>query len=267
MDTRPRVILVTASALVAAALLPACASTSESAGSQSLAANVGLYSPPPAGISVPRVGIPPLEVGSSASAGMENIAADQLATLLVRTDRFDVIERSQLQKLMDEQNLEGVVEGGELAGVAQVRGVDYLMLGKVTNLRVKQARTGSRSGFGNVVNIALDNVRGGIGGLDIDQSKIEVKVECGVDLRLVDPSTGSLLDASFSEYTRTDTAKSMGIQVLGIGAESEADLQISDDDRGLVLRLALDDAVRKMLPSLDRKLVRRARDMEDAGTE
>ena len=58
-----------------------------------LTQNVGVYSPPPPGILRPRVGVPPMEVGSDASAGMEVMAADQLSTLLVRTDRFDVIER------------------------------------------------------------------------------------------------------------------------------------------------------------------------------
>jgi membrane protease subunit (stomatin/prohibitin family) len=34
---------------------------------------------------------------------------------------------------------------------------------------------------------------------------------------------------------------------------------MSADDRGLILRLAFDDAVKKMLPSLDRKLLARSR--------
>jgi len=241
-----------------------CQSTSESAGSQTLAANVGVYSPPPVGLTLPRVGVPAMDVGSSASSGMENLAADQLATLLVRTDRFDVIERNQLQALLDEQDLEGIVAADEMAGMSQVRGVDYLLIGKITNMRVKETRTDSKSGLANIVNIATDEFSGGVGGLDIDSSKIEIKVECGVDLRLVDPTTGSTLEANFSEYTRTDKASAMGVQVLGVGATGDAEIQMSDDDRGLVLRLALDDAIRKMLPRLDRKLMKRTRDLQDA---
>ena len=89
-----------------------------------------------------------------------------------------------------------------------------------------------------------------------------MKVECGVDLRLVDPSTGSILDASFSEYTRTDKASSFGVQVLGVGAKADAEIEMSEDDRGLILRLAFDDALRKMLPSLDRKLRTLAREAQ-----
>ncbi|HED65113.1 MAG TPA: zinc-ribbon domain-containing protein [Planctomycetes bacterium] len=245
--------------IVMSALFAGCQSTSESAGRNDLAAHVGIYSPPPAGIDRPRVGVPPMQVGSSASAGMEELAADQLATLLVATDRFEVIERSQLAKLLDEQDLEGIVEQGQLARTAAVRGVDYLLIGRITNLRTKATKTGSKSGFGKILSITTERFSGGVGGVDIDSKKVEMKVECGVDLRLVDPSTGTVLDAAFSEYTRTDKASSFGIQVLGVGSDANAEIEMSDDDRGLILRLACDEAVRKMLPSLDRKLRARTR--------
>lgn len=240
--------------LVALTTLAACQTTGESAGKNELANDVGTYSPPPAGLVRPRVGVPPMGVGSDASAGMEVLASDQLSTLLVRTDRFDVVERGQLQMLLDEQDLEGIVSEGELARPAQVRGVDYLLLGKVTNLRTKATRTGSNAGLGQVLKV--------FGALDVDSEQIEMRVDCGVDLRLVDPSTGSVLEASFSEYTRTDKASAFGIQVLGVGAEADADIEMSEDDRGLILRLAFDDAIRKMLPTLDRKLLARSRELQ-----
>lgn len=254
--------------LGALAVLPAfgglagCQTTGESAGKNELAVHVGAYPPPPPGLARPRVGVPPMAVGSDASAGMELLAADQLATLLVRTDRFDVIERNQLQMLFDEQDLEGIVLEGELARPARVRGIDYLLIGKVTNLRTKATKTGTNSGFGKVISFATDSFSGGVGGLEIDSEKLEMRVDCGVDLRLVDPSSGGLLDASFSEYTRTDKASSFGIQVLGVGADADAEIEMSEDDRGLILRLAFDDALREMLPSLDRKLVARSREMQ-----
>jgi len=254
--------LIAFATLVGLTALAGCQSTSESAGVNQLSTNVGLYSPPPAGIARPRVGIPPMAVGSDASAGMEVLAADQLATLLVRTDRFDVIERGQLQMLLDEQDLEGIVADGQLARPAAVQGVDYLMIGKVTNMRTKATKTGGKSGFGQIVRFTGEHVAGGIGGLDIDSEKVEMKVECGVDLRLVDPSTGAVMDASFSEYTRTDKASAFGVQVLGIGADANAEIEMSEDDRGLILRLAFDDALKKMLPTLDRKLTARSREMQ-----
>ncbi len=252
-----RTALVRCGALAALLLASACQSTSQSAGSNELAAQVGVYSPPPPGLSRPRLGIPPVAVGSSASGDMNVLAADQLSTLMVRTDRFDVIERSQLEALLAEQDLEGIVEASEMARPAEIRGVDYLLLGRITNLRTRATRTGSNSGFGKILSLGkgyLGNGGGVGGGVDIDSEKVEMKVECGVDLRLVDPSTGSVFEATSSEYTRTDKASAFGVQVLGVGADADADIQMSEDDHGLVMRLALDDAIRDMLPSLDRKL-------------
>lgn len=247
--------------LVGLSVLVGCQSTSESASVNQLSSNVGFYPAPPVNVARPRVGVPPMGVGSDASAGMELMAADQLATLLVRTDRFNVVERGQLQMLLDEQDLEGIVADGELARPAAIQGVDYLLIGKVTNLRTKATKTGGKSGFGQILSFTGKHIAGGIGGLDVDSEKVQMKVECGVDLRLVDPSTGSVLDASFSEYTRTDKATAFGVQVLGVGADANAEIEMSEDDRGLILRLAFDDALRKMLPTLDRKLAARSHEL------
>src|SRR5439155_4367266 len=86
-----------------------------------------------------------------------------------------------------------------------------------------------------------------------------ITTDCGVDIRLVDPSTGELLTSNFSEYKKTDSAKSMGLQILGANAQSKADIDMSEDDKGKILRLALDDALRKSLPKID-KFVREHQD-------
>jgi hypothetical protein len=46
----------------------------------------------------------------------------------------------------------------------------------------------------------------------------------------------------------------MGLAILGANAESNADIQLSEDDKGKILRLALDDAIRKSLPKIDKFL-------------
>ena len=238
-----------AGAVVGVALvLCGCSSSKESASRDQLTAQVGVYSPPPpaAGDRL-RVGVPPFNVSTpeGSAPDLNDLAADQMTTLLDQTGRFDMIERTQLQKLINEQNLEGVVAPGELAKPGLVRGVDYLLLGKVTNLRVKQESTSN--GFG------LAQLGGAInlGGMDVKNNKTIVTTECGVDIRLVNPTTGELMVSNFSEFKRTDSAGSMGLAILGANANSSADVQLSDDDKGKVLRLALDDAVRKSLPRID----------------
>ena len=230
--------------------LLACASTSESVSADTLTANVGRYAPPPSNITRPRVGIPSFTVsGAQAKAEMNNVAADQISTLLVQSQRFSVIERAQMDKLIAEQNLSNVVRNGELAAAGEIRGVDYLLLGKVTNLRTKVART--KRGFG------LGKLGGfiGVGAGDYEKEDVEITTECGVDLRLVSPESGEVAVANFSEFKRKDKASAVGVEILGFNADANADLSISNDDYGKILRLALDDAVRKMLPSVDQFLV------------
>src|SRR5262249_61279236 len=73
----------------------------------------------------------------------------------------------------------------------------------------------------------------------------------GVDLRLVNTSSGQMMMTAFSEYKKTDSADSMGLSILGANAQSDANIELSDDDKGKILRLALDDALRKSLPKID----------------
>lgn len=227
-----------------------CSHTNESASRDTLTANVGQYPPGPSGVNKPKVGVPPFNVttagGFSNSGDLNSLAADQMTTLLDQSDRFHVIERAQLDQLLKEQNLEGIVKPGELAKQGQVRGVEYLLLGKVTDLRVKKEKTGNSFGLAQLGNIA--------GGAAVSNSDTVITTECGVDIRLVDPTSGELLTSNFSQFKRTDSANSMGLAILGANAESSADVQLSEDDKGKILRLALDDALRKSLPKIDKFL-------------
>jgi curli biogenesis system outer membrane secretion channel CsgG len=208
------------------------------------------------------VGVPPFSVktagGFGGKAEMNDVAADQMTTLLDQSDRFQVIERAQLQKLLDEQNLEGIVKPGELAKTGQDRGVDYLLIGKISNLRVKTEN--KQSGFGLAQVGGLINA----GGFDYKKKDISITTEAGVDIRLVDPTTGAIVVSNFSEYKRTDAANAIGIDVLGASATSDANIEISEDDKGKILRLALDDALRKSLPKVDKFLKSQSKKSADA---
>lgn len=227
-----------------------CATSTESAGSQNLTAHVGVFPPPPPGAPKPRVGVPPFEVTGGKTQGLERIAADIATTLLVNTQRFNVIERAQIDQLISEQNLEGIVKAGEVAPAGQVRGVDQLLLGKITNFRVK--RESAKRGFG-LGQIGLP-FGGSIGAADFEKENSEIKVEVGIDLRLVDPASGEILAARSKDYTRTDAVSAFGVQILGMGASAEAEVELDDDNKGLVLRLATDACLREMLPSIDQHL-------------
>ncbi len=231
-----------------------CTTSSESAKRDDLTAHVGKYDPPPTGLKRVKVGVPQFNVDTSKVPAdlfkkeeVAKDAADILTTLADNSDRFEVIERAQLNQLLKEQGLEGVVDPEELAQPGRVKGVDYLMIGKVTNMRVKAEK--SKTDF------SLGNILPGAGLFDINNEKETVTVECGVDIRLVNPTAGTVLSSAFGEYKRTDSIGATGMHILGFGGKASADLQIDEDSRGKLLRLALDDAVRKMLPKTDKRLM------------
>jgi curli biogenesis system outer membrane secretion channel CsgG len=216
-----------------------CSHSGESASSDTLTQGVGVYPPGPSGVYQPRIGVPPFAVQAgegfhgSNEAALNDLAADQMTTLVDQTDRFRVIERAQLQQLLKEQSLEGIVQPGAMARQGQVR--------------VKEEATGNTFNFGDI--------GGQVGGAAVSNSSTKITTECGVDIRFVDPTTGEIMASNFAEYNRTDSASSMGLALLGASANSNAEIELSDDDKGRILRLALDEALRKSLPKIDKWLL------------
>jgi curli biogenesis system outer membrane secretion channel CsgG len=238
-----------------------CAVTSEKAKPCALTENIGIYTPPPTNMWRAQVGVPAFQVGSTCqdSSKMEskrmlaNVAADQLTTLAIKSGRFKVYERAQLDKLLAEQRLTNIVSEGTLATPGRIRGVDYLLLGQVTSFRVKaENSSGGVAGFGGLFRHFGPS---GVPDFDIKSKNSKITVECGVDLRLVDPQTGRAMAAESGDFQKTDKVNAMGISVEGVRAESDGELTIKEDDYGKILRLALDSALRKMLPSIDQEFL------------
>lgn len=239
-------------ALSAAALLMmGCQATgpSTSANRAQVTNQVGQYPPPPAGIRRVRVGVPPFQLDTREGVveGMNVVAADQATTLLLNTNRFNVIERTQLEQLLREQELEGIVKWDEMAQMGEVRGVDYLLIGRVTSFRVMASESGRNFGVGRT-QIPFG---GALGAFDYRNRNSRIEVECGIDLRLVDPTTGEIVAANFSEYTRTDSISGFDVQILGVSTGADAKLDLREGDEGRILRLAIDDTLYKMLPAID----------------
>jgi curli biogenesis system outer membrane secretion channel CsgG len=251
---RVEALFVVCLSLLPLVLASGCATSSESASADTLTADVGKYPPPPPNLELKRAAVPSFldatkGKGGSSSEKLGTLAADQLTTLLVNAERFNMIERAQLEQLLKEQDLEGIVDPNELAQPGKVRGVDYLVIGKITNFRVKAEK--SETGFG------LAKVGNVLGGVDVKNQSTEIKVDVGVDLRVVDPTSGAIVAADFGEYQKTDTVGAFGLEILGANATAAGDLKIDEDNQGKLLRLALDHCIKKMLPKLDRKLLKR----------
>lgn len=102
-------------------------------------------------------------------------AADELATQLVQTDEFTVVERSRLEALMAEQQLgqSGAVAAGTAAEIGRLLGVQAIVTGSITQF-------------------SIDRKGGGLGPLSASFSE----AESVLDIRLVDTSTGEILLAA-----------------------------------------------------------------------
>jgi curli biogenesis system outer membrane secretion channel CsgG len=235
-----------------------CSSSGESAQADTVTKNVGRYSAPPPDIIKRRVGVPQFSVKGQGFGGnphdLDELAADQMSSLLHQSRRFDVIERAQLEQLLKEQDMEGIVKPGELAKPGLVNGVDYLLLGKVTNFRIKAEDKSSAVGVGGAGGGFMKSITKSVGDVGYEKNDVKITTECGVDIRLVDPTSGKVAVAHFSEYKKTDTAGGMGFSLGGIKTKGDASIQITTDDAGKALRLALDDALKKMLPEIDEVL-------------
>lgn len=246
-----------------ALMLVGCASTSETAAVDRLTADVGNYPAPPTNVQMPALGVPQMSIqGSggafgfnpSGNARLEEMAADQLTTLWMQTDRFRVIERAQLEQLLSEQGLEGIVRPDELAAMGQVRGTDYLCLGRVTNfeVRVDRRKSGMRVGSGVTDRMLGRDLRGVRGGFD--KQNTTITISCGVDLRLVDPASGEIWVAEQSDFNRELRADALGFDLDIFRTRADADIRVTESDAGKLLRLALDQSIREMLPDVDAKL-------------
>lgn len=120
-------------------------------------------------------------------------AADALATHLIKTDEFVILERQNMKALESENALQGKE--------SQFVGVTALIFGAVTEL-------GNKTEW-----------------VDAGLSKTKVQTaHAKVAIRLVDPRTGV---AFYSEFGEAD-AKNQASQTLGFGGKSDYDATLTD---------------------------------------
>jgi len=112
--------------------------------------------------------------GQSVGRGM----ADMLVTALVKSGKYRVIERQEIEKIINEQQLgqSGMVTAQSAAKVGQLLGVEIAIIGSVTE-------------FGH----ARSDIGGRVKRIGIGVSKIGATV--GIDVRFINTNTGEILTA------------------------------------------------------------------------
>lgn len=144
-------------------------------------------------------------------------AADELATQLVQTGKYTVIERAQLDAILQEQNLgaSGAVTSATAAKVGKLLGVQLLLTGSITAFSIKRTSIGMR----------------GIGG---SYSNAESKI----DARLVNTDTGEVVIVAVGQGNK----RMGGGYFKGVSAEQTFDQGAAQE----ALRPAVEQVVVKL---------------------
>ena len=167
-----------------------------------------------------RIAVSNFENNSTWSWWGDNLgraAADELATQLVQTGKFTVIERAQLDAILQEQNLgaSGAVTSATAAKVGKLLGVQLLLTGSITAFSIKRTSIGMR----------------GIGG---SYSNAESKV----DARLVNTDTGEVMIVAVGQGNK----RMGGGYFKGVSAEQTFDQGAAQE----ALRPAVEQVVVKL---------------------
>jgi curli biogenesis system outer membrane secretion channel CsgG len=159
--------------------------------------------------------------GRSPGDGM----SDMLTTALVKSGRYRVMERQQMEKLLHEQGLAmaGVVSPESAAKAGKMLGVEIAVIGAVTEFGYKKQSTGG----------ALRKL--GIGGGLSEQSAV-----VGIDVRFVNTTTGEILKADNVRKENSKTGISLRTQDVNFRTQAQFDESLV----GEATRDAIEDVVK-----------------------
>lgn len=137
--------------------------------------------------------------GSSTDA--ETVIPAILTTELASSPRFTVVEREQLEAVLREQNLgaSGAVTAETAASLGEVLGVNYLIVGKITELTIEEGKSSNTSIFG-------------MGGSSKSPSKAHVSIE----LKVLDTESARIVAVASCRRTLEIGKGSSSVTVLGI---------------------------------------------------
>ena len=140
------------------------------------------------------------------SGGVGWELASMLSNELAATGAFKVVERSKLEKVLEEQNLgaSGRVRAGTGAKIGQLTGAQYLVMGTVTAYEEDVASTG-----------------GGVSFRGISLGGKKENAYLAVDIRVINTNTGEVDFARTIEGNAKGGGVSIGVYRGGFGGSLE----------------------------------------------
>jgi curli biogenesis system outer membrane secretion channel CsgG len=151
--------------------------------------------------------------------------ADMVTTALVKSGRYRVFERQEIDRVLQEQALgqSGVVTPESAAKAGKMLGAEIALVGAVTEFGHKKQSTGG----------ALKKI-----GVGAAVSKLSATV--GVDVRIVNIATGEILKA---ENIRKENAKT-GVSLDTREGKFDSQAQFDESVVGKATRAAIEDVVK-----------------------
>jgi len=157
--------------------------------------------------------------------------ADMLATALVKSGKFAVIERQELDKIVEEQKLgeSGLVTPQTAPKVGQLLGAELFVVGAITECGTKES-----------------NIGGGVsifgGGLKTKTARVVV------DIRLINTSTGEVIASESEEGSESTTGVAVRYEDMDFNNQDSWD----NTDIGKAAREAIDKTVELIAKNMEK---------------
>jgi len=163
-----------------------------------------------------------------------DMLADQFSTVLAESGQFDVVDRADVAMTLKEQ---GLVPKSAVQGEAAANPMDLLGAQVIVRASVTTFDQSSGGGFSIGVGSSLTGLLG----------QKSTKGVIGIDVRLVDTTTGRIIAASHLQEAATNTAFNIGLQ--------KGDQKVSQDSfNNTPLGQATEAAFKKAIPFIASKL-------------
>jgi len=177
-----------------------------------------------------RIAVSAFDDGSGYHGGGTGVS-DMLATALVKSGKFVVVERKEIDKVLQEQKmgLSGVITEQTAPQVGRMLGVDMLVVGSVSELGTKERSIG--------------------GSIPLVGAGVTTKTaRAAVDIRLVNTTTGEIIAAETEEGTESNLGVDVRYESINFSDVSAWD----NTDVGKACRQAIDGCVELIIENMDK---------------
>jgi len=172
--------------------------------------------------------------------------SDMIVTNLVRDGTYSVIERKQLDRILQEQNFSNSdrANPATAAKIGKVLGVNAIIIGTITQFGAETRKT-------DVGGVTSRIGLGALGGVGTSKSKASVVL----DARMVNTETAEIMAVASGK----GESKRGGVNLLGAGAGSAGGIDMNSSD---FRETIIGEATRQAVDELTRQLAAQAEKVE-----